>query len=115
MRATLSTKTFDPVGSVSFDYEPTTDRALTPRVSVTKTLDGGVVVYDGGLTDADKAPRYTIRNITAAQLESLEYLFNNYTEFVLTTWDGAFHAHRQLFRVDLPNAVLGLQIVERVD
>lgn len=46
-------------------------QARARRLTRTPTLDGGAVVYDGGLAEADRTFTLSVLNLTAAEADSL--------------------------------------------
>ncbi len=88
----LSTKTYDIGGYIEISLEGSKEALIdrSRRAQVTKTLDGGVVVDDGGFAQGDRGPWDVRVQPSAAELEILKYLLETYQQINCATREGFF-------------------------
>ena len=101
----LASKTYDLTGFVEFTLDGDRE-ALVPRVrrtTVTATLDGGVVVDDGGYAHGDREWDVRVRP-SAEELEVMKNLVENYGQINVATKEGFFTAVPQ--RLTTPSPLL---------
>jgi hypothetical protein len=101
----LASKTFDLDGFVALDLDGDRE-ALTPRsrrATVTATLDGAVVVDDGGFAHGDREWDVRVRP-SVEELEVLKNLVENYPTISVSTKEGVFTAVPQ--RLTTPSPLL---------
>lgn len=91
-RMTLSTMTFDVLGSVSFMADRTSGNieSLARRGNVTATLDGGAYVEDMGFSDADREWDIKVVAPTVLQVMLLKYLVKTYSILIVASSEGVF-------------------------
>ena len=77
------------------------------RISRTKTLDGGVYIKHGGFSHGDRT-LYIQGFITEDQESTINYMFENYTAFLISMRDGLFYCSVASFTAE--NGVLDLTI-----
>lgn len=87
----LSTLTYDPDGCLDLSFEKSSegidDRGR--RVERVQTLDGGVVVVDGGMVHGDRT--FVLRaRVSKEQKDALKYLVETYAELRCSTRDGLY-------------------------
>ena len=89
----ISTTTFDLDGSRVFNsHDEPVLTAISRRVTRTATLDGGVSIYDGGMTDGDRDIVVGIANPSEYDVKFCEYIARNYSEVTVICSEGAFLA-----------------------
>lgn len=91
MNIFLSTTTYDLSGWAAIRALP--DSSLgetTRRVNRVATLDGGVVVNDGGFAEGDKTISAIWRPVSKAHDDAVAYLVATYSVLLACTRDGAF-------------------------
>jgi hypothetical protein len=88
----LCPKTYDPFGTIELNTINSPGLAdRQRRVSIVKTLDGGVAVTDGGLAHGDR--RLQIRTqVSPADAEVLTHLVDTYGEINVSLAEGFFTA-----------------------
>lgn len=111
----LHAPTFDLNGVVTLpDAYPSNLYEARRRGTVTATLDGGVSVYDTGLSVADQTLRVEIRRPTQALLIQLRYLVAYYPQLRLCCETGAYDA-RVEFALSDDTLILQLRLLRRLD
>ena len=77
----ITTRTYDKNGFLrtKYDEEGSEIGSITRRVSITNTLDGGVVVEDRGSNKADIEMKISVPYSDVVN-EKLRYLIENYSE-----------------------------------
>lgn len=86
---------FDPAGVLYIEREGPNTTGLDEsarRASITRTLDGGVAVYDTGHSPADRTLRVHVQNVTEEQLETAARLVELYQDVTVAMRDGVFRA-----------------------
>lgn len=87
----LSSLTYDLNGSVSLDVLPTSDtESMERRVNRVKTLDGGVVVNDGGFAHGDRTVTLAWKLQSAAEFDAVSYLVQTYNQLRVSLRDGVY-------------------------
>jgi hypothetical protein len=113
---TLSAPTFDPLGHIALRPLPGSDLgSITRRVSRQKTLDGGVVVNDGGFAHGDRTLGVRFKPRSEAEYESVARLVRLYPEIVVSKRDGVFRAAVQSLNLRNGEADLILLVIERME
>lgn len=69
----------------------------TARISRSKTLDGGCVIVNNGMRDADRTFDYSVRT-SQTNCNIMNYLFRNETLISIANDTGVFHAVFETFR-----------------
>lgn len=90
----IATTVFDLDGSLVLTHRDATVVFGTQsrRSSKSKTLDGGVSVYDTGFSQGDREFKVTLINPTAELVDRLASLMELYSTFRVTCIKGAFTA-----------------------
>jgi len=70
------------------------------RVSRTSTLDGGITVYHGGFSDADREILIVTKSLTRVELDLLVDYLRDYTELICYQTDGAYKVSAGSWSVD---------------
>lgn len=112
----LSPETYDLEGSLVLRLDPGSDwRAIERRVSRSATLDVGVSIYDGGLSDGDRTIIAVHRAPTRAAVDRADALCRNHTSLTIVLPDGCYAG--VLRRVIHAGGVLTLTLLirERID
>jgi len=114
MRLFVASETFDLEGHTAIDYLPTSEFGThTRRFSKTRTLDGGVAVYDSGYSAGDLT--FSIRFRKTLSLDAtLKRLVEYYSQVVVSTRDGVFKAVPSYEDGPDVSGTLTLSITERV-
>jgi hypothetical protein len=87
----ICTQTYDLDGARVFHQTHTSDtQRSTRRVSRTATLDGGVVIDDGGYAAGDRTIELKQTNPAQADIDFCNYVLQNYSTVILTCREGAF-------------------------
>jgi hypothetical protein len=97
MRVGISSLYVDPVGAVLFDLNPAGSDTgnYSRRVTRTKTLDGGVALFDGGYAEGDRTIQLEPLNPSEELTSALRSLFKRYGAVLLFLEDGAYRAAPQ--------------------
>jgi hypothetical protein len=99
----LSTKTYDLDGFLEITLDGSREALIerTRRAVVTQTLDGGVVVDDGGFTHGDRT--IDVRMMpTREDLDVLKYLVETYAQINCSMRDGFYTAVPQRLNAPAP-------------
>lgn len=109
----ISSIDFDLNGSATIDAYPSSDLGIFGRrFNKIKTLDGGVVVNDGGFANGDMEFNF-IFSKTSQIDSSLKYIVSTYSQVRVSTRDGVFIAV-PTYTPDTPDAQLSLSITEKL-
>ena len=99
----LSAKTYDPDAYLAIDLTGDREALIerTRRATVTPTLDGGVVANDGGFSHGDR--QWDVRfQPSRAELETLKYLIETYSQLDCVTKEGLFTVVPQKLTMPAP-------------
>lgn len=114
----VSTPIFDIEGARIFRRAaPASDqdnRQGSRRVSRTKTLDGGVVITDGGYCDGDRDIAIEEPEASLAAVEFARYVVETYSDVMVTMDDGVYNAAPQSYELKAGTLVLKLWIMEKL-
>jgi hypothetical protein len=88
----FSAPTYNPLGSVVYQQEPSQLFVAQRRATVTATLDGGVSVYDTGYSVSDRNVKVQIKQATLDQINAIAYLIQLYPRLIVSTRAGCFSA-----------------------
>jgi len=90
----ISPLLYDPVGALLLNcVDAASDTGnYTRRVTRTKTLDGGVVLFDGGYTPGDRTVTVQLDAPSQLTVDAVRYVFQAYAKVLLFLSDGAFIA-----------------------
>lgn len=92
MNVTLAAAIFDPSGSVSLKIDPSKSKWVNGkrRTTRTKTLGGGVFIFDGGFSHGDRTLTFKINTISPDDLTILLHLRDNHTTITCSIEDEFF-------------------------
>lgn len=110
----LSATSYDPAGAIILPARAADAWSGSRRGTVTQTLDGGVSVYDGGYSDADRSMTAKVKNPPATLIASLRYLVAYYGQLVATCETGCYRVVPS-YTVDGSVMTVTLRIVSRLD
>lgn len=87
----LSSSTYDLNGSVRINALASSDfDTMERRVSRVKTLDGGVVINDGGFAHGDRTITIAWKISSAAEYDAVKYLVETYAQLRVSLRDGVY-------------------------
>jgi hypothetical protein len=113
---TLSAPTFDPLGHVRLHLLPRSDlQSISRRVNRQKTLDGGVVINDGGYSHGDRTLDVRWRLRSEAEYESVARLARLYPELTVAARGGVYRAAVQSLTLRNGEAELTLLVIARLE
>jgi len=94
----LSAQVFDLAGSVQINPLPGDGDGVTRRrVNRVTTLDGGVVINDGGYAEGDRTLVYSWKAVSKAHNNSIKRLVETYSLLTVATPDGVYSAAPESF------------------
>ena len=102
----IAVDVYDLAGSIYFrgaDLHPgktMADTGRERRATRTKTLDGGVSVYDTGYAPGDRTLGVYLPKPTLAIISALSYLVERYSLVIVSTKDGVYRAIPQRAYID---------------
>lgn len=106
----ISTPLFDLLGHVTIHELPTSEMdQITRRVNRQKTLDGGVVINDGGYSAGDRDIVIQWRVSNELMLRKAQRMVRLYPQLTVTTRNGAFVAAPE--RIDVRDGVAVLKLL----
>lgn len=88
----ISTRSFDLDGSFILTSRDANLRlgSMGRRATKTATLDGGISIYDTGLSQGDREFDIQLTNPTEAFINKIKTLMTNHSSFLIVTTEGAF-------------------------
>lgn len=90
----ITTPTFDLDGARVFNRDNLSSiSALERRVSRTKTLDGGVNLYDSGYSAGDRTIELIQRLSSVSDYDFCDRIVKLYNEIIVSTRAGTFYAN----------------------
>ena len=111
----ISAPIYDPNGVVRIQDAPNSDLdSVRRRVSRAKTLDGGVVVNDGGFAHGDRDLRVTWRPKSSAEYDAVQRLVRLYPQLIVSTREGVFRCSPATLETRSGEATLSLLVIDRV-
>ena len=112
----ISAPIYDPSGVVRIQDAPASDiDTVRRRVNRQRTLDGGVVVNDGGFAHGDRDLRVTWRPKSSAEYASVQRLVRLYPQLIVSTREGVFRCAPSSLESRSGEATLSLMVIERFD
>ena len=106
----LSSKDYDIDGTEVF-YQIDSDSDIfevNRRLSRTKTLGGGVEIYDAGHSQSDREFIITVSNVEKRNADNIQRLVRSYPLLILSVPDGVFTVAPETFRYNEGKAYLRL-------
>ena len=115
MRAFLSAKTVDTIGSVEIDYDPKPTRlgATSRRVQRTRTLDGGYALADGGSAECDRTIILSWRSDQTTDYR-VDWLVRSYGQLYLSIASGFYLVAPQSVETRDNRTSLSLLVLSRI-
>ena len=115
MIITLSTQTYDIDGFVSISAKPSSSFGdITRRVSVVKTLDGGIAVNDGGSSHGDRLAVVMWKTKNTSFEQNIERVVNSYSRLYLSSPSGFFEVAPTGYTQRGAESVLNLSILDKI-
>ena len=112
----ISAPIYDPTGAINLHEIPGSDtRNVGRRVNRVKTLDGGVVVNDGGFAHGDRDLRVRWRPKSEAEYQSVQRLVRLYPQLIVSTREGVFRCAPNTLTNQGTEATLALLVIERLE
>jgi len=114
MIITISTQTYDIDGFVTIDAKPSSSFGdITRRVTVVKTLDGGVAVNDGGSSHGDRLAVVMWRTKSKEYEENIERIVEAYSRLNVSGHSGFFEAVPTGYTQVGADSVLNLSLLSK--
>jgi len=112
----ISAPIYDPAGSIRLQELPSSDTGtLRRRVSRAKTLDGGVVINDGGFAHGDRDMLVRWRPQSSAEYDAMSRMFRIYPQLTVSTRDGVFRCAPNTLETRNGETTLALLVIERME
>jgi len=106
----ITTKIYDLNGQVIIDPDPDSNLYKNMRrMTRTPTLDGGCVIVDQGVSNADRTLDVRKTGISAAKSDLINYIFRTYSLIQVSFYDGCFEA--AIDSLDLNEGKLKMKIL----
>jgi hypothetical protein len=86
----------------------------TRRLSRTATLDGGAVITDGGLSEADRTFEFTVKNVPEYIRDALWALFLRESRVHLACPEGVFAGYLQRIRIAGADIAISFMVHENL-
>ena len=110
----ISAPTYDPAGVVRIQDAPATD-PLRRRVNRQRTLDGGVVVNDGGYSHGDRDITVRWRPKSQAEYDAVARLLQMYPQLIVSTREGVFRCAPSTLESRSGEATLSLLVINKME
>lgn len=111
----VSSTVADPAGYVELDVrDDSTAGETRRRVSRIATLDGGVVVNDGGHSAGDRIIELTWASRSQAADDGIDRLVQTYTRVIVVTRAGVFLAAPEAFTPGAEESKLRLLVISKL-
>ena len=112
----ISAPIYDPLGVVRIQDAPASDiDAVRRRVNRQRTLDGGVVVNDGGFAHGDRDLRVTWRPKSSAEYAAVQRLVRLYPQLIVSTREGVFRCAPSTLESRSGEATLSLLVIAKME
>ena len=112
----ISAPTYDPLGVVRIQDAPASDiDTVRRRVNRQRTLDGGVVVNDGGFAHGDRDLRVTWRPKSSAEYAAVQRLVRLYPQLIVSTREGVFRCAPATLESRSGEATLSLLVINKME
>ena len=99
---------------VFLDTNTPPPREGSRRLSRTATLDGGAVITDGGVTDADRSFDFTAIQVPEEIRETLWAMFQSQDLVHLSCPEGVFSGYLQKVRITTSDVSLSFMVCEKL-
>jgi hypothetical protein len=110
----ISFSTIDPGDFVFLDMNMAPPREGSRRLSRTATLDGGAVITDGGVTDADRSMDFTAAQVPEDIRETLWAMFQSQDLVHLSCPEGVFSGYLQKVKITASGVSIGFMVYEKL-
>ena len=115
MNITLSTLTYDIDGFITLNADQSSSFGdITRRVTVVKTLDGGVAVNDGGLSHGDRSAIITWKSRSPSFEQNIERIVEAYSRLYMSSPSGFFEVAPTSYTQSGATSVLNLSILDKI-
>jgi hypothetical protein len=115
MIVTLSTQTYDIDGFVTLRAKPSSSFGdITRRVTVIKTLDGGVAVNDGGSSQGDRLAVVMWRTKDVEFEQNIGRIVESYSRLNMSSHSGFFEVAPTSYVQSGADSVLNLSILSKL-
>jgi hypothetical protein len=110
----IASKQFDPLGYLMFETLPDVrDESMRRRLNKVATLDGGVVVNDGGFAHGDRELSFQYRATDAEQDTIAKRIVELHARVYVSTDDGLFDCVPLSFNPDPDRRVFTFSVVSK--
>jgi len=99
---------------VFLDTNTAPPREGSRRLSRTATLDGGAVITDGGVTDADRSFDFTAIQVPEDARETLWAMFQSQDLVHLSCPEGVFSGYLQRVKITTSGVNIGFMVYEKM-
>jgi hypothetical protein len=110
----ISFSSIGPGGFVSLDTNTAPPREGSRRLSRTATLDGGAVITDGGVTDADRSFDFTAIQAPEDTLKTLWAMFQAEDLVHLSCPEGVFTGYLQRVKITASGVNICFMVYEKL-
>ena len=112
----ISTQAFDLDGSFTLRSRDAriTFGSMGRRATLTATLDGGISLYDTGLSHGDRRFEVQLNNPDPAFIDKIKYLMENHSSFILTAREGVFTAFLSSLNEAANRTNFSISLIEKV-
>ncbi len=110
----ISFSTIDSGDFVFLDTNAALSREGSRRLSRTATLDGGAVITDGGVTDADRSMDFTAAQVPEDIRETLWAMFQSQDMVHLSCPEGVFSGYLQKVKITASGVNIIFMVYEKL-
>ena len=110
----ISFSTIGTGGFVILDMNTAPPRDGSRRLSRTATLDGGAVITDGGVTDADRSFDFTAIQAPEETIETLWAMFQAEDLVHLSCPEGVFSGYLQRVKISASGVNISFMVYEKL-
>jgi len=110
----ISFSAIDSGAFVFLDMSTAPPREGSRRLSRTATLDGGAVITDGGVTDADRSFDFTTTQVQEDTRETLWEMFQSQGLVHLSCPEGVFSGYLQRVKITASGVYISFMVYEKM-
>jgi hypothetical protein len=110
----VSFSSIGPGDFVFLDMNTSPPREGNRRLSRTATLDGGAVITDGGVTDADRSFDFTTTQVPEDMREALWAMFQREDLVHLSCPEGVFSGYLERVKITASGVNISFMVHEKV-
>ena len=110
----ISFSTIGPGDFVALDMNTAPSREGSRRISRTASLDGGAVITDGGVTDADRSFDFSAIQAPEDTLETLWAMFQAEDLVHLSCPEGVFSGYLQRVKITASGVNIRFMVYEKL-